>query len=100
MVLSEQVMAERVQHRPLIWGVRIAAWKCRRKHFDRLSMFADDEVTNSENAAHAHVVGVQFDGFSRGLEGCFVTALHRVHIGQNCKREGRTRSEPNAAFRE
>src|ERR1700731_92754 len=49
-ILSEQVMAERVHCRPLISGVAVSALHSRGEEFDRLSMLTDPERAYSNNA--------------------------------------------------
>ncbi len=86
-ILSHQVVAERVQGRPFISGVAVAALHGRRKQFNGLPMLADHEVSYSEDAAGAHVVRVQLDRPLCGFHRRFVIPIHRMPVGQNRKRE-------------
>jgi hypothetical protein len=55
-------------------------------------------MTYSKNAARAHVMRVQSDRLFCGVKRGLVIALHRMDVGENRIREGRTRIEPDAAF--
>ena len=74
-VLSQQIMAEGEQGRPLIAGVGVAALHGHREQLDRFAMLADDEMAHAEDATRTHVIGVELDGPCRSFPGRVVVPL-------------------------
>ena len=57
-------------------------------------------MAHAQNAARAHVVGIELDGLDRSFPRRVVMAAHAVDVGQDFVGEGRAGIEPHRALRE